>query len=155
MTLRRARRSTREAPYTRARRTAAITTTCQATDQTVAQTVLVTWATTWWAAVLAELAAEDAAAAGCPPVAVAAFQPRRKARTTQTAVTGPAYLGVSLTVTRCAQIEPNGVIAAMCARYVQLDFDHRATRAVCLQDAVSECRRRPGVASVAHITEHD
>jgi hypothetical protein len=40
----------------------------------VAQTVFVTWATTWWAAVLAELAAEDAAAAGCPPVAVAAHR---------------------------------------------------------------------------------
>jgi hypothetical protein len=75
----------------------------------VAQTVFVTWVTTWWAAVLAELAAEDAAAPGCPPVAVAAFQPRRKARTTQTAVTGPAYLGVSLTVTRCALIEPSRV----------------------------------------------
>jgi hypothetical protein len=105
---RRARRSTREAPYTRARTTAAISTTCQATDQTVAQTVFVTWATTWWAAVLAELAAEDTAAAGCPPVAVAAFQPRRKARMAQTAVTGPAYLGVSLTVIRCALIEPVG-----------------------------------------------
>ena len=41
---------------------------------------------------MAELAAEDTAAAGCPPVTVAAFQPRRKARMAQTAVTGPAYL---------------------------------------------------------------
>jgi hypothetical protein len=55
------------------------------------------------------LATEDTAAAGCPPVAMAAFQPKRKARMAQTAVTGPAYLSVSLTVTRCALTEPSGV----------------------------------------------
>ena len=55
---------------------------------------------------------KDTAAAGCPPVAVAAFQPNRKARTAQTAsVTGPAYLGMSLTVTRCALIEQGSTTA--------------------------------------------
>jgi hypothetical protein len=38
---------------------------------------------------------------------VAAFQPRRKARTAQTAsVTGSAYLSLSLTVTRCTLVGP-------------------------------------------------
>jgi hypothetical protein len=31
----------------------------------------------------------------------------------------------------------------------------KISEAVCMQDAVSECRRRPGVASVAPITERD
>src|SRR5579862_2612711 len=147
---RRARPSTREAPYTRARTTAASTTTCQATDQTVAQTVFVTWATTWWAAVLAELATEDTAAAGCPPVAMAAFQPKRKAKMAQTAVTGPAYLrGRLIPDCRLSGDLTTGPAAARSSSHPIRDGStpelppHRHDPRLCHRRHLMRARRRP------------